>query len=111
MAIIGSRNLHISNLCEYLPKDTSEIVSGGAKGVDSDAGEFAKAHNIPFREFLPEYSRYKRGAPFRRNVQICEYADKVLAFWDGKSKGTKYVIDYCEKHNIAVSVIIVDTTQ
>ena len=47
--------------------------------------------------FLPEYSRYGRGAPLKRNPQIIEYADVVIAFWDGKSKGTKYVIDNCKK--------------
>ena len=46
---------------------------------------------------MPEYERYGRGAPIVRNKQIVDYADEVVAFWDGKSKGTLSVIKYCEK--------------
>lgn len=111
VAVIGSRNLEVENLGDYLPDTVTEIVSGGAKGVDTSAREYANEHNINLTEFLPEYSRYKRGAPLKRNVQIVEYADKVLAFWDGKSRGTKYVIDYCEKHGIPVEIYTVYSTQ
>lgn len=97
VAVIGSRNISIQNLSDYLPKETTEIVSGGAKGVDTSAREYALSNSIKLTEFLPEYSKYKRGAPLKRNIQIIEYADMVIAFWDGKSKGTKFVIDSCTK--------------
>ena len=97
IAIIGSRSIELQNLSDYLPENVSEIVSGGARGVDGSAAEYAKANNIKLTEFLPEYSKYGRGAPIVRNKQIAEYADEVLAFWDGKSKGTLSVIRYCEK--------------
>ena len=68
-------------------------------------------NNIKLTEFLPQYDRYKRGAPLKRNIQIAEYADKVFAFWDGVSRGTKFVIDYCENNNIPIEIIVVKTTQ
>ena len=105
VVIIGSRNLEVNNLGEYIPSDTTEIVSGGAKGIDTCAREFAKIHNIKLTEFLPKYERYKRGAPLMRNIEIVEYSDIVLAFWDGKSKGTKFVIETCKKKNIKCHVI------
>ena len=111
VAVIGSRGIKLDNLGDYLPKDLTEIVSGGAKGVDTTAREYATEHGIKLTEFLPEYNRYKRGAPLKRNIQIAEYADKVLAFWDGKSRGTKFVIDYCKNSNIPVEVIVVNPTQ
>ena len=111
IAVIGSRNIEPENIGDYLPKDISEIVSGGARGVDLKAREYAEEHNIKLTEFLPEYNRYKRGASLKRNIQICEYADKVLAIWDGKSRGTKFVIDYCKNNNISIEVIVVNTTQ
>lgn len=111
VAVIGSRGIKLDNLGDYLPDDLTEIVSGGAKGVDTTAREYATEHGIKLTEFLPEYNRYKRGAPLKRNIQIAEYADKVLAFWDGKSRGTKFVIDYCKNSNIPVEVIIVNPTQ
>lgn len=105
VAVIGSRGLTIDDLSKYLPKDTTEIVSGAAKGVDSDAREYALAHDIKLTEFRPDYKRYGRGAaPLKRNLQIIEYADIVLAFWDGASKGTKFVIDNCKKMGVEVKV-------
>lgn len=105
VAIIGSRNLKISNLTKYLPPETAEIVSGGAKGIDACAKQFALSHGIKYTEFLPDYNRYGRAAPIRRNDKIIEYVDMVIAFWDGKSKGTQYVIESCDKKNKEVRVI------
>jgi predicted Rossmann fold nucleotide-binding protein DprA/Smf involved in DNA uptake len=100
VAIIGSRSLSISNIGEYLPAETTEIISGGARGVDSSARKYAEANGIKFTEFLPEYEKYGRTALLKRNIQIINYSDFVLAFWDGKSKGTKYVIENCKKSDV-----------
>ena len=54
VAVIGSRNLTVSNLEKYLPAGVTEIVSGGARGVDTSAREYARAHGLPCTEFLPE---------------------------------------------------------
>lgn len=109
IAVIGSRNLKVNNLEKYLPENTTEIVSGGARGIDTSAKEYAEKHNIKLTEFLPEYEKYGRGAPLRRNLQIIGYADEVLAFWDGTSRGTKYVIDNCKKQNKKVTVYIANS--
>ena len=106
IAVIGSRNLTVDDLEKYLPKDTTEIVSGGAKGIDNCARNYALSHDLKLTEFLPEYSKYGRSAPLKRNLQIIEYADLVIAFWDGKSRGTKYVIDNCKKQGVQVDVHI-----
>ena len=106
VAVIGSRGLTVNNLGKYLPEDTTEIVSGGAKGIDTCARDYALTHDIKLKEFLPEYNKYGRCAPLKRNLQIIEYADVVIAFWDGKSKGTKYVIDNCKKQSVQVDVHI-----
>ncbi len=106
VAVVGSRGLRVEHLEDYLPKDTTEIVSGGARGVDASARDYALRHGLKLTEYLPEYSRYGRAAPLKRNITIIENADLVLAFWDGTSKGTKYVIDNCKKQNIPVEVHI-----
>ena len=105
IAVIGSRNLKVENLEKYLPADCTEIVSGGAKGIDECAAKYANAHDIKLTEFLPQYEKYKRGAPIVRNKQIVDYADLVLAFWDEKSKGTESVIRYCEKTGTKCEII------
>lgn len=108
VAVIGSRGLSVSNLGRYLPENTTEIVSGGAKGVDTSAREYALSHGIKLTDFLPEYTKYGRSAPLKRNITIIEYSDIVLAFWDGKSRGTKFVIDNCRKLGVEVRVYIID---
>lgn len=105
VAVIGSRNLTIDNLGDYLPKGTTEIVSGGARGIDRCARAYAKSHNIKLTEFLPEYDRFGRSAPLKRNLQIIRYADTVLAFWDRKSHGTRFVIENCKKAHIPIRVL------
>ena len=97
LAIIGSRNIHIDDLSPYIPADCDEIISGGARGVDTCAAEYARSHNLKLTEFLPDYKKYGRAAPIVRNRAIVETADAVIAFWDGSSRGTKSVIDLCKK--------------
>ena len=106
VAVIGSRGLIVNDLGKYLPEDTTEIVSGGARGIDTCARDYALTHDIKLTEFLPEYNKYGRCAPLKRNLQIIEYVDVVIAFWDGKSRGTKYVIDNCKKQGVQVDVHI-----
>lgn len=105
VAVIGSRKIQIDDLGRYLPDETTEIVSGGAKGVDTCAKEYALANDIRLTEFFPDYRRYGRGAPLKRNLLIVENADLVLAFWDGASHGTKHTIDHAEKLGVPVRVI------
>ena len=104
VAVIGSRGLQVDRLEDYLPEGVTEIVSGGARGVDTCARNYALSHGLTLTEFLPEYNRFGKGAPLMRNIAIIEHADLVLAFWDGRSKGTKFVIDCCKKQNIPVVV-------
>ena len=106
IAVIGSRTLTVRNLEKYIPKDTTEIISGGANGIDRCAKEFAVKNNIRYTEFLPEYKIQGRFAPLNRKLEIIDNADFVLAFWDGKSRGTKFVIDNCRKINKPIRVLI-----
>ena len=97
IAIIGSRNIQIDDLSPYIPADCDEIISGGARGVDTCAAEYARSHNLKLTEILPDYQKFGRAAPIVRNRAIVEAADAVIAFWDGSSRGTKSVIDFCQK--------------
>ena len=105
VAVIGSRSKSVPNLNIYLPVECTELVSGGATGVDYSARLYAKVNRISITEFLPDYSRFGRYAPLRRNDQIIEYSDMVIAFWDGESRGTKYVINRCKKLGKPMKII------
>ena len=106
IAVVGSRNLTDVIIDNYIPSDAEEIVSGGAVGVDACAAEYARASGLKLTEFLPEYKKHGRAAPIVRNKQIVDYADKVIVFWDGSSRGTLSVIKYAEKQAKPIEVII-----
>lgn len=70
----------------------NEIVSGNARGADELGETWAKANYIPIKLFPADWDRYGANAGFIRNAQMGEYADGLLAFWDGNSKGTAHMI-------------------
>lgn len=97
VAVIGSRSITAYPLEELIPAGTTEIISGGARGVDTLVRQYAAAHGIPFTEIRPDYARYSKGAPLRRNMEIIARADMVIALWDGHSHGTAQVIAECRR--------------
>ena len=105
IAIVGSRSITEVEIEKHI-SECYEIVSGGAVGVDRLAAQYAQDNAIKLTVFLPEYERYARAAPIIRNKKIVEYCDKILVFWDNKSKGTKFVIEYARKISKPCEVII-----
>lgn len=108
LAIVGSRNINKIVIDDYIPDGVDEIVSGGAKGVDTLAREFAKRKGLKIIEFLPKYNLYGKCAPIKRNEEIAQYSDEAIAFWDGKSKGTQYTVKCFEKLGKKVTVVVKD---
>ncbi|MBD5386352.1 DUF2493 domain-containing protein [bacterium] len=107
LAIIGSRTCPLVYIDSYLPFVPDIIVSGGAKRADTYAQEYA-VNNISLIEFLPDYQKYGRKAPLLRNFKIVDNCDFLLAFWNEKSRGTKFTIEYARKQGIPFKVIITD---
>ena len=105
IAIIGSRTLSV-DISPYIPVQCATIVSGGANGIDRCAARYAKDNGLELVEFLPEYDLYGKLAPLQRNNTIIDYADSVIAFWDGRSRGTRYVIDRCNKLNKPLKIVL-----
>lgn len=110
IAIVGSRNVAVNDIGKYI-SEVEEIVTGGAAGVDTCAAEYANKNGIKLTVFLPQYKRYGKAAPIVRNKKIVDYADKVLAFWDGSSKGTLSVIEYSRRIAKPIEVIVFEKEQ
>ena len=76
----------------YINIEEDEIVSGDARGVDTMAAEWAKARCVAVKHFPAYWNLYGSNAGYIRNAEMGEYADKLIAIWDGKSPGTKHMI-------------------
>lgn len=97
VAIVGSRRLTDVDISRYIPAGVTEIITGGAKGIDTLAEKYADENGIKKTIIKPNYRRYKRGAPLKRNKEIVQMADKIIVLWDGESRGTKFTIDYAKR--------------
>ena len=81
------------------------MTSGGAKGADTYAREFAKKKGLKLIEYFPNYDKYGKGAPLERNKLIVDECDCVLAFWDGQLHGTKFTLDYAKEKNKPIKIV------
>lgn len=111
IAIIGSRTFenyeYLSQIIQDLGLNISELISGGAKGTDTLAENWAKDHNTRITIFAPDWGKYGIAAGVIRNKKIVEACDFCLIFWDGKSKGTKSSIDFCKKLSKPMKIVLI----
>ena len=84
--------------------DDIEIVSGGAKGADKLGERYAKERGYSLKIFPAEWNKYGKSAGYKRNEQMADYADLVIVFWDGESKGTKHMIDIADNKGIYLAI-------
>ena len=77
----------------------TEVVSGKAKGADATGEYWANENNIKIQEFPAEWELYGKAAGHKRNADMMRYSDIAICFWDGKSKGTKGMIELMKKNN------------
>ena len=85
----------------------TELIEGGAKGVDSLAKVWAEENGLPITEFKADWKIYGRGAGPVRNQKMAEYADALIAVWDGESRGTKNMISLAKKLNLKCFIYII----
>lgn len=97
IAIVGSRSIDTDIPEGIIPENVTMIYSGAAAGIDRCARRYAESHRILIMEILPEYDLYGKTAPLKRNDIIIRLADEVYIFWDGKSRGSNYVINKCKE--------------
>ncbi len=94
--IAGGRNFdnykYLSDTMDNLNIIISEIICGGARGADTLGETWAKNNGIPIKYFYPDWDGLGKAAGHIRNTKMAEYGDYLVAFWDGKSSGTKDMI-------------------
>lgn len=106
--IAGSRGItKYSIVCDAVQASRfliTEVVSGGARGVDRLGEEYARKHALPVKQFIPDWNAHGKSAGFKRNVEMAEYAQALIAVWDGESRGTKHMIDIARSKGLNVHV-------
>jgi hypothetical protein len=106
--IAGGRDIHdyelLLDAIEEAPFDITTVVSGGAKGVDAMGERFAEDMNLSLKIFNADWQTHGRAAGPIRNRKMAENAEALIALWDGKSRGTKNMIETATKHGLLVYV-------
>lgn len=117
LIIAGGRDFHgfkgmwpaeSVDLCISKPDLVTEVVCGLANGGDRCGKIWARKNKKPIKPFPADWEQYGKSAGYRRNAEMAEYADCLLAFWDGESKGTKHMIDLAKKAGLTIKVVNYD---
>lgn len=104
VAVVGSKELVVINLRNYIPDRATEIVCGSSKRLDQALLKYASEKGLGFTEVLPDYRTFGRRAPIKQRYDVISAADEVVVFWDGVSQNMKMVIDHCNRVKIPVTV-------
>jgi len=111
LAIVGSRTFNdyelLKDEVDKLLKryNITEIVTGGSKGADKLAEQYARENGLKLTVYYAQWRKYGKKAGFIRNDKIWQYADFGIAFWDGESRGTQHSFKLAEKYNKKLKII------
>ena len=108
--IAGGRNFFnyefLKMKCDVIlhGKPIVEIVSGTANGADRLGERYAKEKGFTITQFPAQWDKFGKSAGYKRNQQMADYADTLIAFWNGRSRGTKHMIDIAKSQGLNISV-------
>lgn len=111
LIIAGGRDFEdyqsLCSNCDHLLQYYSniEIVSGTAGGADRLGEKYAKDRGHKLKQFPADWGQFGKAAGHIRNSQMADYSTHLIAFWNGKSKGTGDMISKARKQDLKVRVI------
>lgn len=93
--------------CDYMLSKINhiEIVSGCSRGADLLGEKYAQEREIPVKKFPADWEKFGKGAGYKRNSEMATYADCLIAFWDGESRGTRHMINTAKKHGLQIKIV------
>lgn len=100
VVVAGSRDIvwpfHVKAAIHQSGFQVDEVVSGTARGVDQQGEEWARERGITVMKFPADWNKHGKAAGFMRNAEMAQYADALVAIWDGESRGTAHMIKTME---------------
>lgn len=107
--IAGSRGItDFAAVCDAVQRSDfpiTRVLSGMARGVDTLAIRYAEENRLPLDAFPAQWGKWGRSAGYRRNVEMAQNADALIAIWDGQSPGTKHMIDVAKARGLRIFVV------
>ena len=109
--IAGSREFEnyemLKRVCDNAlrNKESMEIVSGKANGADELGEKYAKEKGHKIKEMRARWGEFGKSAGYRRNKEMAKYGDMLIAFWDGKSKGTKHMVNLAKEFGLKIKIV------
>ncbi len=85
----------------------TEVISGTASGADQMGEWWANRNSVPCRKMPADWNKYGKSAGYKRNVEMANVADALIAIWDGKSPGTRHMINIAKSKELKVHVHVV----
>ena len=110
--IAGSRDITDYSILEEAIKQCgwipTVVISGAARGADTLGEIWADKNGVPLERCPADWNQYGRSAGYKRNQEMAEKAEALIALWDGKSRGTKHMIDIADLKNLKIFIYRTD---
>lgn len=107
--VAGSRSVHdwlpVWEKLEKLRPPITLLISGMAAGPDTMGLDWAKKYDVPFECYPAQWRKFGKVAGFHRNIQMADRAERLVAFWDGRSRGTRHMIEVAREKGLIVEVV------
>lgn len=107
--VAGSRDFNdyeaLKAMLDKLSPPITVLISGGARGADRLGIQYAQERGLSVEVYFPDWKGRGRSAGFKRNIIMAEKAERLVAFWDGKSHGTEHMITTARARGLPVTVI------
>ena len=115
--IAGGRNFtdyqKLKETCDTILWDQTniEIVSGNCRGADLLGEQYAKERGYKIAQFPADWNKYGKSAGPKRNQQMANYTEALIAFWDGKSRGTKHMIEMAKQSKLRMIILVIKSNR
>lgn len=102
----------VSHVQEFFSGKSIVFITGKARsGADAMIIRWCEENGLPWFGEEPDWDKHGKAAGYLRNVEMAKIGNELVVFWDGKSRGTKHMLDIAIKRKIVPTTILIDTDE